>query len=140
MYVSGNGDVPEGFAGPNDHWHRHQNVCVTFGAGQIQVPFPADSDVTPAMCSGAGGRLIVTTTWMVHAWVVPGWESPEGVFSHAEPERAVRRRHDEHRQRRLLRRRLSNETEFTVPTGGAARAFEADCRGPGPRRNHDGPS
>jgi hypothetical protein len=19
---------------------------------------------------------------MVHAWVVPGWESPEGVFSH----------------------------------------------------------
>jgi hypothetical protein len=85
MYVSGNGAVPDGFAGPNDHWHRHQNVCVKFGAGQIEVPFPADSDVTAAMCSGAGGRLIVTTTWMVHAWVVPGWESPEGVFSHANP-------------------------------------------------------
>ena len=22
------------------------------------------------------------TVWMVHAWVVPGWESPQGVFSH----------------------------------------------------------
>ena len=22
------------------------------------------------------------TAWMVHAWVVPGWESPLGVFSH----------------------------------------------------------
>ena len=22
------------------------------------------------------------TIWMVHAWVVPGWESPQGVFSH----------------------------------------------------------
>jgi hypothetical protein len=22
------------------------------------------------------------TIWMVHAWVVPGWESPSGVFSH----------------------------------------------------------
>ena len=85
MYLSLNGDIPEGFVGPNDHWHRHQNVCVKFGAGQIEVPFPADSDVTAAMCSGAGGRLLVTTTWMVHAWVVPGWESPQGVFSHANP-------------------------------------------------------
>ena len=23
------------------------------------------------------------TLWMVHAWVVPGWDSPQGVFSHA---------------------------------------------------------
>ncbi len=85
MYLSLNGDIPDGFAGPNDHWHRHQNVCVKYGAGQIEIPFPADSDVTAAMCSSAGGRLLVTTTWMVHAWVVPGWESPQGVFSHANP-------------------------------------------------------
>ena len=67
-----NGDTPEGFAAPNDHWHRHQNLCVKYGGGQIEVPFPADSDVTAAMCSGADGRLLVTTTWMVHAWAVPG--------------------------------------------------------------------
>ena len=85
MYLSLNGQIPEGFAGPNDHWHRHQNVCVKYGAAQIEIPFPADSDVTSAMCSSVGGRLLVLTTWMVHAWVVPGWESPQGVFSHANP-------------------------------------------------------
>ena len=31
---------------------------------------------------GAGGRLMPITGYMVHAWVVPGWESPQGVFSH----------------------------------------------------------
>jgi hypothetical protein len=85
MYTSLSGVVPEGFAGPNDHWHRHRNVCIKFTAGEIQVPFPADSDITPALCSGAGGRLMPITTWMVHAWVVPGWESPKGVFSHDNP-------------------------------------------------------
>ena len=39
---------PEGFAGPNDHWHRHTNTCVIFNGGQITVPFAADSDVTRA--------------------------------------------------------------------------------------------
>jgi hypothetical protein len=77
--------APEGFAGPNDHWHRHRNVCVRYGAGGIEVPFPADRDVTRAMCDDAGGQFMETTTWMVHAWVVPSWESPEGVFSHDNP-------------------------------------------------------
>ena len=26
------------------------------------------------------------TGWMVHAWVVPGWDSPAGVFSHENPD------------------------------------------------------
>ena len=26
------------------------------------------------------------TIEMVHAWVVPGWESPKGVFSHDNPD------------------------------------------------------
>ena len=73
----------QGFAGPNDHWHRHSNTCVIFAAGGIQVPFAADSDVTKAMCAAKGGTFMERTTWMVHAWVVPGWESPQGVFSHA---------------------------------------------------------
>ena len=83
MYLSPT--EPIGFAGPNDHWHRHMNTCVKFGAGGIEVPFAADSDVTRAMCSAVGGQFMERTTWMVHAWVVPGWESPEGVFSHANP-------------------------------------------------------
>ena len=82
MYNSLSQAAPEGFAGPNDHWHRHSNVCIKYTSGGIEVPFPADSDVTAEQCSSKGGRLLAVTTWMVHAWVVPGWESPEGVFSH----------------------------------------------------------
>ena len=82
MYYS-MGEAPEGFAGPNDHWHRHSNVCIKYGADRsIQVPFPADADVTKEQCTGAGGFLMSITGYMVHAWVVPGWESPQGVFSH----------------------------------------------------------
>ncbi|MEX2256329.1 MAG: hypothetical protein WEC34_12885 [Acidimicrobiia bacterium] len=81
MYYSNSN--AEGFAGPNDHWHRHSNVCVKFaGATGIEVPFPADADVGREECEAAGARLMPITGWMVHAWVVPGWESPQGVFSH----------------------------------------------------------
>jgi hypothetical protein len=86
MYTSlGNDAPPEGFAGPNDHWHRHFNVCVRYGGGQIEVPFPADRDVTAEQCDAVGGTFMPTTVWMVHAWVVPSWESPLGVFSHDNP-------------------------------------------------------
>jgi hypothetical protein len=81
MYLGGGATAPEGFAGPNDHWHRHSNVCLR-GSESL---FPADSGVTAAQCSAAGGRLMEITTWMVHAWVVPGWESSLGVFSHENP-------------------------------------------------------
>lgn len=85
MYLGGGATAPAGFAGPNDHWHRHSNVCIAFSGGEIKVPFPADSDVTRAQCTEAGGNLMPITTWMVHAWVVPSWESPLGVFSHDNP-------------------------------------------------------
>jgi len=85
MYLGGGEEAPEGFVGPNDHWHRHSNVCVNFGADGIEVPFPADADVTAKMCRDVGGSFMAVTTWMVHAWVVPGWESPLGVFSHDNP-------------------------------------------------------
>lgn len=80
MYYSNSN--PEGFAGPNDHWHRHSNVCVKFGGDGIEVPFPADADVTKKQCTEVGASLMPITGYMVHAWVVPGWESPQGVFSH----------------------------------------------------------
>ncbi len=77
------GEAPEGFAGPNDHWHRHSNVCIKYNADRsIEVPFPADADVSKDQCAGAGGFMIAITGYRVHAWVVPGWESPQGVFSH----------------------------------------------------------
>jgi hypothetical protein len=81
MYYAVGNTPPEGFAGPNDHWHRHSNVC-TKGS---DVLFSPDSDVTEAQCAAAGGRFMQITGWMVHAWVVPSWESPAGVFSHENP-------------------------------------------------------
>jgi hypothetical protein len=85
MYISMAATAPEGFAGPNDHWHRHSNLCIKFADGQIQVPVAPDSDVTKEQCDALGGKFMAKTVWMVHAWVVPGWESPKGVFSHDNP-------------------------------------------------------
>ena len=83
MYGSFASDAPAGFAGPNDHWHRHRNLCITFGGGKIGIPFPPDTNVLKSQCDKVHGNFMRETLWMVHAWVVPGWESPQGVFSHA---------------------------------------------------------
>jgi hypothetical protein len=83
MYYSFGTTAPSGFAGPNDHWHRHSGVCL--GPGSVTL-FPPDSSVTAAQCANAHGYFMPITGWMVHAWVVPGWESPRGVFSHENPD------------------------------------------------------
>jgi hypothetical protein len=83
MYYSMGNAAPQGFAGPNDHWHRHSGVCLGNGG---DVLFPPDSDVTARKCAIARGSYMAVTGWMVHAWVVPGWESPKGVFSHENPD------------------------------------------------------
>ena len=82
MYYSMSTTAPAGFAGPNDHWHRHSGVCLGKGGS---VLFPPDSDVTARKCAIARGFYMAITGWMVHTWVVPGWSSPDGVFSHENP-------------------------------------------------------
>ncbi len=82
MYYSMNKTAPAGFAGPNDHWHRHSGVCIGKNGS---VLFPPDSDVSARKCAVARGNFMAITGWMVHAWVVPGWSSPDGVFSHENP-------------------------------------------------------
>jgi hypothetical protein len=83
MYGSFNLTAPTGFAGPNDHWHRHTNLCITYDKGSIGIPFPPDSNVQKSACDALRGQFMRETLWMVHAWIVPGWDSPQGVFSHA---------------------------------------------------------
>jgi hypothetical protein len=83
MYYEMGDTAPQGFAGPNDHWHRHSGVCLGNGGA---VLFPPDSDVTARKCAVARGSYMAVTGWMVHAWVVPGWDSPKGVFSHENPD------------------------------------------------------
>jgi hypothetical protein len=67
---------PEEFAGPNDHWHQHIGLCL-----KDNVVIGPES-MSEATCTSLGGIKAETTNgWMIHAWVVPGWESPQGVFS-----------------------------------------------------------
>jgi hypothetical protein len=81
-YVSGVASAPEGFAGPNDQWHQHIGLCVSVSGVVI-----GGSQLSPEQCSARGGiKADGSTAWMVHAWVVPGWESAWGTFSAEHPE------------------------------------------------------
>jgi hypothetical protein len=64
---------PGGFSGDADVWHQHQDLCIGpegplfAGDGFRRCKAPAD------------------WAWMLHAWVVPGWENPAGVFAMENP-------------------------------------------------------
>ena len=63
-------DHPDGFAGKLDNWHVHYNVCV--GA----------TSSGPSGCEEKGGVLLEKQpTWMVHAYVAPGFDNQSGVFA-----------------------------------------------------------
>ena len=69
-------EVPTGFAGDSDMWHRHAGLCVALSGWVIR-----ERSAGPADCDGsyiAGGDF-----WMLHAWIVPGWENRDGVFAPA---------------------------------------------------------
>jgi hypothetical protein len=86
MYYTRTMAPPAGFVGPNDHWHQHSGACYRItGEGLIDVPLPVDADVTKKMCDAVDGDFMARSGWMLHVWVVPGWESPQGVFSHHNP-------------------------------------------------------
>jgi hypothetical protein len=74
---------PPGFAGPNDRWHRHIGLCIDTKRAFVV----GDEQTTAAQCARRGGiKVDGRTGWMVHAWVVPGWESTLGVFSAENPQ------------------------------------------------------
>ncbi len=78
------GGPPPGFAGPNAHWHQHNangGLCMR---GDFVVGGEID---TPAQCAAAGGhKALLLDVWMLHAWVVPGFECSWGVFNGECPE------------------------------------------------------
>jgi hypothetical protein len=73
---------PEGFAGPNDVWHVHHDICIKPTPTGIDSPLGADHGATKAQCDAIGGTLLQRTQYLLHVWVVPGYESPEGVYAH----------------------------------------------------------
>lgn len=76
----GDAEPTQGFTGPNDHYHRHVGLCN--GPGGVI----GDSTTTAEECAAMGGQKSDRQDgWMAHAWVVPGCESPWGVFSGASP-------------------------------------------------------
>ena len=64
---------PDGFAGPNDVWHQHTNLCIVNGWVDREMAATADD------C--AGDFLGGADLWMLHAWVVPGHENRWGPFA-----------------------------------------------------------
>jgi hypothetical protein len=75
------GGAPDGFAGPNDHWHQHNaNGGLCFSTKTRKVI--GAEDVTQAQCTAMGGvKQELADVWMMHDWVVPGWECSWGVFA-----------------------------------------------------------
>lgn len=79
------GGAPDGFAGPNDMWHQHNfNGGLCIGAGGVVV---GSESTSKAQCKARGGaKVALDDIWMVHDWVVPGWECSWGVFAGECPE------------------------------------------------------
>lgn len=76
----GDAEPTQGFTGGNDHFHRHIGLCIK---GGVVV---SDSTVSEADCAALGGvKQGGGAGWMNHVWIVPGCESPWGVFSAASP-------------------------------------------------------
>lgn len=71
-----------GLAGPNDTWHVHKDICLVTTPTGVDSPLGADHNATKAECDAVKGNLLEQTGYLLHMWVVPGYESPEGVFSH----------------------------------------------------------
>jgi hypothetical protein len=79
------GGAPDGFAGPNDLWHQHNsNGGLCFGGNGVVI---GGEQMTEEECESIGGeKRELTDIWMVHAWVVPGFECSWGVFAGECPE------------------------------------------------------
>jgi hypothetical protein len=78
------GGPPPGFAGPNDHWHQHNangGLCLR---GGVVI---GGEETSRQECAARGGRKsLLIDIWMLHAWIVPGFECSWGVFSGECPE------------------------------------------------------
>ncbi len=65
---------PAGIPGGNDHWHRHNIVCMVGGVILAE-------DISDAACAAMnGGNIDISGLWMLHAWIVPGYEYLPDVF------------------------------------------------------------
>ena len=85
MYYSMSKKEPAGFAGANDVWHYHEDLCLKYTPTGIETPYGLDNSATKKECAAAGATLLKQSQWMVHVWSVPGWESRQGLFGEVNP-------------------------------------------------------
>lgn len=67
---------PEGFAGGSDVWHHHPGACRFKG-----VVNGDGGGGDPQQCRAGGGEVVSEGGWMIHAWLLPGFENPDGRFA-----------------------------------------------------------
>jgi len=78
------GGAPEGFAGANDVWHQHNSNGGLCSKGGLVIGGEA---MSVEDCTAIGGRKSANKdVWMMHDWIVPGWECSWGVFAGECPE------------------------------------------------------
>jgi hypothetical protein len=81
LQFAGKDTPPDGFAGANDPWHVHEQLCL--GGGGVL----GDESTTEEECAARGGKIQkLGNLWMMHMWNVPGWESRWGLFSSEHPD------------------------------------------------------
>ena len=78
------GGPPPGFTGPNDRWHQHNfngGLCLKGG-----VVIGAESMSAKQCTAAGGGKVALNDIWMLHDWIVPGFECTWGPFAGECPE------------------------------------------------------
>ncbi len=66
---------PAGFAGDLDLWHAHIGLCLVGFSG-------ASEGETKESCQAKGGSFTPDLRWMMHVWVAPVQDNPDGVFAY----------------------------------------------------------
>ena len=66
-------EPPDGFAGPNDVWHRHSGLCFVNG-WNVRENVPAKDQCEGQWLNGSD-------LWMLHVWIAPDAPSSDGLFA-----------------------------------------------------------
>jgi hypothetical protein len=79
-YLVRSASEPEGFRAGGAVWHRHAGLCLVRGL------LVGENVTDRSTCAdGAGDFLPGRDLWMLHVWVVPGWNNPWGRFAALNP-------------------------------------------------------
>ena len=56
-------------------WHEHDGLCL------VGLKSASEGE-TAESCKAKGGNFTASLKWMMHVWVAPGQDNPDGVFSY----------------------------------------------------------